>query len=76
MLIPDPNFSIPDPGSKIFRILNPAIRIKEFEYFNPQKLAGPQLLMAQLAAAMLMTPSAVAMCRWRIQLCQAAGAAS
>jgi hypothetical protein len=28
MLIPDPNFSIPNPGSNVFRI-----RIKEFKYF-------------------------------------------
>jgi hypothetical protein len=33
MFIPDPNFSIPDPGSKRFRIC-----IKEFKYFEPQKL--------------------------------------
>jgi hypothetical protein len=32
--IPDPNFSIPDPGSKRSRI---RIRIKEFKYFNPEK---------------------------------------
>jgi hypothetical protein len=31
MFIPDPNFSIPDPGSTRFRI-----RIKEFKYFNPK----------------------------------------
>ncbi len=33
--IPDPTFSIPDPGSE----LSPSyrIRIKEFKYFNPQK---------------------------------------
>jgi hypothetical protein len=29
MFIPDPNFFIPDPGSRI--------RIKEFKYFNPKK---------------------------------------
>jgi hypothetical protein len=34
MLIPDPNFSIPNPGSERSRIL---IRIKEFKYFNPKK---------------------------------------
>jgi hypothetical protein len=34
--IPDPNFSIPDPASKRFRI---RIRVKEFKYtvFNPKK---------------------------------------
>jgi hypothetical protein len=38
IFIPDPNFSIPDPGSKRFRIPGPKdsrsrIRIKEFKYF-------------------------------------------
>jgi hypothetical protein len=49
MFIPDPNFSIPDPGSEFFpsRIPNPKfpsripglgsrIRIKEFKYFDPK----------------------------------------
>ncbi len=33
MFIPDPNFSITDPGSDIFPS---RIRIKEFNYFNPK----------------------------------------
>jgi hypothetical protein len=31
--IPDPNFSIPDPGSEFFHT-GSQIRIKEFKYFN------------------------------------------
>ncbi len=35
MFIPDPNFSIPDPGSENF---GSRIRIKESNYFKPKKL--------------------------------------
>jgi hypothetical protein len=38
MFIPDPNFSIPDPRSRIKKIPKSRIRIriKEFNYFNPK----------------------------------------
>jgi hypothetical protein len=36
MFIPDPNFSIPDPGSKKDSGSRIRILIKEFKYFQPQ----------------------------------------
>ncbi len=38
MFIPDPNFSIPDPGSENFENFGSWIRIKESNYFKPKKL--------------------------------------